>query len=261
VSSPTHSVSFDRAAEYYDETRALPDKVARQVLDNLVAELKDRGPVLEVGIGTGRWAIPLAAGGIAMHGIDISLPMLHRLREKTVPGVSVGAARADATSLPFANGGFGAVVASHVLHLIPDWDAAVREMLRVVQPGGVVLVDAGGSEQLNALLSPILETELGRPLLHPGLNQVQDLDQLMTSLGATCRFLEAVTERMERPLRRLVNNIRSNQWSFTWSLDEAGRERAAQLVERWAAGTLGSVDEPREYENQIIWRAYDTLRD
>src|SRR5262245_65626585 len=47
-----------------------------------LAELAGRGPVLELGIGTGRLALPLAARGLAVHGIDASEEMINKLRAK-----------------------------------------------------------------------------------------------------------------------------------------------------------------------------------
>jgi ubiquinone/menaquinone biosynthesis C-methylase UbiE len=65
------SVNFDRAAGYYDATRALSATMA--ALTGLLAtELADRQPCLEIGVGTGRFALPLRAAGIAMAGTDIS---------------------------------------------------------------------------------------------------------------------------------------------------------------------------------------------
>lgn len=49
---------------------------------DLLAELAGEGPALELGIGTGRIALPLAQRGIPVHGIDLSEPMVARLRAK-----------------------------------------------------------------------------------------------------------------------------------------------------------------------------------
>ena len=73
------SISFDRAVDFYDKTRGLPPEQAERVSDVLVRELADRGRALEIGVGTGRIALPLHARGVDLVGIDISLPMLERL--------------------------------------------------------------------------------------------------------------------------------------------------------------------------------------
>jgi len=81
----------DRIAEVYDRIDALPSDEAEAA--EFLASLAGSGPALELGIGTGRVAIPLAQGGVEVHGIDASEAMIAKLREK--PGgreipVSIG---------------------------------------------------------------------------------------------------------------------------------------------------------------------------
>ena len=66
-------------AAIYDEVHAFLDPTA--AVDAL-ADLARGGPALELGIGTGRVALPLAARGVAVHGIDASEAMVAKLREK-----------------------------------------------------------------------------------------------------------------------------------------------------------------------------------
>jgi SAM-dependent methyltransferase len=70
----------DRIADVYDAMMAdLPDPT--DSVDRL-AELAGPGPALELGIGTGRVALPLAARGVQVHGVDASEAMVGRLRAK-----------------------------------------------------------------------------------------------------------------------------------------------------------------------------------
>lgn len=90
-----------------------------------LAELADGGPVLELGIGTGRLALPLAARGLPVHGVDASRDMLERLRAK--PGgdaLAVTIADFDDVRIP---GNFALVVlALNTIYALPDQDAQVR---------------------------------------------------------------------------------------------------------------------------------------
>src|SRR6185369_719174 len=72
----------DRIAVVYDAL--LPPRVEESTANavEFLAPLAGTGPVLELGIGTGRVALPLASRGIAVHGIDASESMIARLREK-----------------------------------------------------------------------------------------------------------------------------------------------------------------------------------
>jgi SAM-dependent methyltransferase len=73
----------ERVAERYDQDEGgiFDPSVVEPVVDFL-AELAGDGPALELGIGTGRIALPLARRGIPVHGIDLSEAMLTRLRSK-----------------------------------------------------------------------------------------------------------------------------------------------------------------------------------
>src|SRR4029077_8158546 len=96
----TESVSFDRAADYYDRTRAVADSVMAELIPLLVAEIPPGEPCLESGIGTGRSALPLVDDRDSGAGVDISGEMLRRLIAKR-RGLWPHVAIADATRLPF----------------------------------------------------------------------------------------------------------------------------------------------------------------
>jgi SAM-dependent methyltransferase len=72
----------DRIADVYDEWYGGAAFLETEASIELLAELAGDGPVLELAIGTGRVALPLAARGIELHGIDASEAMVAKLREK-----------------------------------------------------------------------------------------------------------------------------------------------------------------------------------
>jgi SAM-dependent methyltransferase len=103
------------------------------------ARSPDHGRVLDVGCGTGSLALvlaePTAADRVA--GIDIAAPYIAFARSQ--PGAAgIGFAVGDACRLPYAGSSFAAALAQLSLNFVPDAAQAVREMRRVVQPGGVV---------------------------------------------------------------------------------------------------------------------------
>jgi ubiquinone/menaquinone biosynthesis C-methylase UbiE len=100
------------------------------------------GSVLEVAVGTGL-NIPFYPDGIRLTGIDLSQPMLEITRTRAEgAGRAVALQQGDAHSLPFAAAAFDTVVCTFGLCAIPDIDAAIDEMIRVLRPGGrLILVD------------------------------------------------------------------------------------------------------------------------
>lgn len=259
------SIRFDRAVDYYDRTRALPPGVQEAMVEAVSAELRGRGRVLEIGVGTGRIGLPLRAAGVDVFGLDLSLPMLRRLVEKADEPVPV--AQGDATRLPFRDGSFGAAFAVHVLHLIPAWRDAVRELVRVVRPGGTILVSQGWWGLLAYV--DVIETFTaaagmtgrlgGTPgnteLRHVGLNDEAELDEALAH--ATPRDLVRLEGTQRQTLREMVDRLRAGLYSFTWGLDIAARDRGGDAAAAFAEETYGSLDEPRDVPQEMYWRAYD----
>lgn len=101
--------------------------------------------ILDIGSGPGFLAADIATAtgqtGV-VRGVDISEPMIDLARDhcKHLPWVSLS--RADATNLPFEDASFNAAISTQVLEYVPDVDAALAEMHRVLQADGrVVIVD------------------------------------------------------------------------------------------------------------------------
>ena len=254
----TDSVAFDRAAGYYDRTRGMSPEATARLVEVLGEELRGRGPVLEVGVGTGMIALPLAAAGIPIRGMDLSREMLAKLVEKAA-GAPLPLVRGDATALPFREGAFGAAVMRHVLHLVPAWEGAVREVLRVVASGGVLLVSHGTYPEpyLGLFRRFVEETSLERPWvgLPPGYEE--RLDQLLEGLGARVRRLPDVPDTVEEPLAGFVRGMAEGLYSWTWRVDEGERLRAAERVADWAEREHGPLDAPARRAHQTTFRAYD----
>ncbi|MGH9014592.1 MAG: class I SAM-dependent methyltransferase [Acidimicrobiia bacterium] len=254
----TDSISFDRAAEYYDRTRSLRPETDRTVIKLLSRELAGRRACLEIGVGTGRIALGLAAAGRKIAGADLSLPMLQKLVDNAGGSGRFPLVQADATSLPFSNAAFGAGVVCHVLHLIPAWDTAVRELVRVIGPGGVLLVDLGGAgDPLNRSIRDRFCAAAGVRRPRPGLDNEAELDRLLEELGATGRALEPVVERRTATIEQMIARLESGLFSLTWSMTDEDRRSAADATRRWAEAEHGPLEEEHAVETVIRWRAYD----
>ena len=134
-----HRKSFDRIAHCYDATRAMPDAAHAGVTAGLVRTLRAAtlAPrLLEIGVGTGRIAVPLARSGIDVVGIDVAPAMLAQLRTRR-PGLPV--LLGEAARPPFRRRSFDAVLFVHVLHLVPDPEAALQAAGELLRPRGVML--------------------------------------------------------------------------------------------------------------------------
>jgi demethylmenaquinone methyltransferase/2-methoxy-6-polyprenyl-1,4-benzoquinol methylase len=128
---------FDGVAEHYDRTNSVMsfglDRYWRSVTRRVLAPRAGE-KVLDVAAGTAVSTVELARSGAWCVAADFSLGML-RGADRPVPKVA-----ADALALPFADGVFDAVTVSFGLRNMHDTVAALRELRRVVRPGGRLVV-------------------------------------------------------------------------------------------------------------------------
>ncbi|MEI6279683.1 MAG: ubiquinone/menaquinone biosynthesis methyltransferase [Verrucomicrobiae bacterium] len=94
--------------------------------------------ILDLATGSGDLAIEMrkACPSALVVGADFCLPMLEEARRKRVPLL----VQADALELPFADGSFDAVTVAFGLRNMASWEKALREMTRVLRPGGLLAV-------------------------------------------------------------------------------------------------------------------------
>jgi ubiquinone/menaquinone biosynthesis C-methylase UbiE len=257
---PVRSRSFDRAAPFYDRTRGLPAAATAQVTALLAGELAGRGRCLEIGVGTGRVAWPLHEVGIAMTGVDLSRPMMEVLIEKAGGRAPFPLAQADATRLPFRDHRFGAAVASHVFHLIPEWRDAIAEVARVVQPGGLVLSSRGGYDRHGVLAE--VHTQF-RSCLGPGTGHLgaahggDDVERALAGLGARERALPVVRAERTTTVAALIDSLEAGQWSWAWGLPDQRLREAGSRTREWARAQFGPLEEPTAVESEVVWHAFD----
>jgi ubiquinone/menaquinone biosynthesis C-methylase UbiE len=102
--------------------------------------------VLDVGCGTGHQSMELRRRGFEVAGIDASEEMLAESRARN-PDLLV--VRADVEAIPFRSSSFDFVLCIEVLRYLPRASACLREMARVLKPGGVCLATATPVFNLN----------------------------------------------------------------------------------------------------------------
>ncbi len=204
-------ISFDRVAAVYDETRGLPPTPLAKAIGVLAEGLQGK-TVLEIGVGTGRYAVPLQKSGIRVVGVDIASKMVARGLEKGLRNVVF----ADGARLPFRDASFDAVTTNHVLHLVPDWRSVLAEAHRVLRPAGVYfsLFEHHREATLTDRYREIARN-LGYTRQDPGMHE-RDFPKLVrpARMVLAARYLEHV------PSRGALETLDQRLYAFLWKVPD-----------------------------------------
>jgi ubiquinone/menaquinone biosynthesis C-methylase UbiE len=159
---------FDRRAGSYESgmTSRWRDPVQQASLEALELTPVDR--LLDVGCGTGAASRAAARTAASVTGVDLSPKMIAEAKDLGGALENVRFEVADAERLPFDDGSFTAVLCSNSFHHYPDPAAAVREMARVLSPGGRLVIGDACSDLLAARVADFFlrHLEPGHVRLH-----------------------------------------------------------------------------------------------
>ena len=233
------AATYDAASDHFDdEPLGFWERIGKRTIERLA--LASGGTVLDVGCGTGASALPAAEAvgpsGLVI-GVDLSARLLDRARAKArARGLSnVDFRQADMTSLAYPDGEFDAVVSVFSVFFVPDMEGLVRELWRMVKPGGKLAVTTWGPRIFEPAYSrwqAALEWE--RPDLYSGFNPWDRI----TDVGSVQRLLrdggvanaDVVAEESVQPLRS------AEDWwvialgsGLRWAIDRMGPAAAARI--------------------------------
>jgi SAM-dependent methyltransferase len=214
----------ERVAARYDESSAdMFDPPALDPVVDLLVELAGSGRALEFGIGTGRIALPLAARGVPVHGIELSEAMAVRLREKPggdAIGVTIGDFATTSVEGPFS---LAYLVFNTIMNLTTQAAQVrcFRNAAAHLEPGGCFVIEVGvpGLQRL-----PPGETFQ----VFAGSNDYWGIDEYdVVTQGLVSHHLEIVDGRLERF---------SVPFRYVWpaELDLMAELAGMRLRDRWS---------------------------
>ena len=176
----------------YDRTRRADPRILASLSDHL--DLDPPGRILDLGCGTGNYAVGLAESGFRVTGLDSSLGMLAAAAGKTP---SLPFCRGDARDLPFRDGSFDGAVCVSALHQFDDLEAVLRETGRVLASGRLVVFTALRQQLRGYWLNRYFPTAMER-----AIEQIPDQNAIEAAFAAAGFDLEAIEpwEVPEKPV-------------------------------------------------------------
>jgi FkbM family methyltransferase len=169
--APTADRYFEAHAAYWRDIYDVPTtqaEVFRDRHDAAVAWMEGLprpagARALDIGCGAGFLSVQMAERGYQVEAIDASEAMVALARKSAAASpfaATVNVQSGDVYALPFADGTFDLVVAIALLPWLPRTAPAIREIARVLKPGGHVLLTADNDLRLNTLLDPRYNPQL-----------------------------------------------------------------------------------------------------
>ena len=249
----TESVNFDRAADYYDDTRGFPNEQIKNVVEFIrqQTQLKTTDKLLEIGIGTGRIALPIAPHVHEIHGVDISVQMMARLQQKQTTE-AVFLTRANAEKLPFPDNSFDAIIIVHVLHLVPDAPAILRELQRVLKPKATLILGESKRDGLSDMVAAWQSMTIvqGRPgttvaaekILAAGWQPIGEQSILSYPIYS-------------KPIE-MLQIIERRSWSTTWTMDDDLFNRGVSEVKKVMEANYPDPTQPVEGTASFVLQTY-----
>jgi ubiquinone/menaquinone biosynthesis C-methylase UbiE len=257
----TTSIVFDRAVSFYDKTRADPEEVSRAVTDSIIREahLAHASKILEAGIGTGRIGLPLLERGYALAGVDLSVAMMSKLQEKIAcKNYQLTLAQTDVNAFPFPEGSFDCVYAVHLYHLIANWQNALSEAMRVLQPGGVLLVsyhyrnpnspNRKIREQLAKLVEPF-----GVSLKRPGVQSNEEMTREFARHGYVPQEVHVIDWESPTTFAEILHGIEKRIFSETWAVPAEIMPEVIPDLRGWTASEFGDLSQVCPEESRFDW--------
>lgn len=251
------SVKFDRAVDYYDQTRGFPpgEETAVGALIARVGSLSPSSRVLEIGVGTGRIALPVAPRVGAYYGIDLSRGMMERLKAKH-NGEPIYVVEGDATRLPYPDKAFDGAVAVHVFHLIPGWRDVLRELERVLKPGAPLVHGWAQRDEAYHHLWDAWNAALPSRPPDVGAQWRQTPTFLEDEGWQPVGEPQSHTYTVERSPLDVLNWARQRLWSSTWRLTDDEIERGAAAMQAAIEAEYANPEQAHPFPATFIVRAY-----
>ena len=151
---------WQRFARFYGRAMKSSDGAYDEVCQYMIPSLRRTDNVLELACGTGQLSFRLASRVSIWEATDYAEEMIAQVPQSARPHALHFSVQ-DATHLPYGNGSFDAVVIANALHIMPDPEAALGEIHRVLKPDGILFAPTFMHEEKNGLFARIRLKFLG----------------------------------------------------------------------------------------------------
>lgn len=253
-------VDFSGNAPIYDRRHGavLPPEIARELI--CLGGLQPSDRILDVGSGTGRVALAVAALGCRTVALDPAVPMLHELQRKAAD-TQIDVVAAEGARLPFAAGQFDAAILARILYLMSDWQTVLQHTSEVLKPCGRLFHEWGNGDpgeawvQIREKARALFQDAGVTDPFHPGARSEDEVDAFLARTGFERGKVLPTGPGPRMTLRDFLGRIVSGELSYTWSLPLPVRESCLPALVKWCEGAF-DLDLPVSIPQELRWTIY-----
>ena len=243
---------FQDVASHYDTIHLHSPEVSQAVGAFLATTVGQGRTILEIGVGTGRIARPVVDHGCQVVGIDVSAGMLAVAQQRGLDRLLI----ADMMKVPLATASVDAVLAVHVLHHASDWREALREVARVLKPGGLFIEGRDWDDpescamQIRGMMRQTI-IELSPGIRPPGAGAARQ--QFLTRLGGTTQP-DQVAARWQATTSpaEVIATMRQRNDPETWAIEPTLLTATLDRVEEWGRTRWPDFTAAMPYERRFL---------
>jgi SAM-dependent methyltransferase len=245
-----------QAVAAHDAQFDLPREDLERLAADLAARLREHEPVLDAGCGSGLMLVPLRGAGLEVVGVDIDVDMVSAALGRE-PGLRGLLAFSDLAALAVRRWSFGSVHVAYVFHLFDDARPVLDELLRVIRPGGRLVVNFGPGRQPPpdgidvAALTQYFTAQLGAGTLTSSSSPppapcgppraIEDFVHFLASRGAVRVEDLEVLSTVGRSVNYFINRLEANPFSAPSGVSRAVLRSAADKTRAWAEARFGDL--------------------
>ena len=234
---------YGRVAHLYDATRNVPPDILRRCFERARESglLPAAGLILDAGCGTGQASLPLLPLGYRVRGYDATPAMVAVAVAKSA-GAQASYRVGDVRLLPEPDAAFDGAVVAKLFQHVGNWQAGVREIVRVLKPGACafLLDERGPNNPVREHFAATLKAAGIAPSL-PGTRDPAEIAAAFGDEGCRAEDLDAsgLTWEAESRLGDALDQLRDRLSAEFWAVDEAEYRRALAASTAWVDAQPG----------------------
>lgn len=214
------------------------------VVEVMGTELRGFQKVLDAGVGTGRFAVPLGEKGLDVTGLDVSVGMLSEAKKKGATGL----VRGDLVAMPFEDQTFGSCLMIHVLHLVANLGSFLSEIARVTRHRVVSLSETSDHENVRELYIECMK--------NAGYRWEAVSEQKLISVLPPMTLKDISDYSSESKADDDIDHFRDRLSAVTWDVPEEAHRR---IIERLRSMVGGKVIRQNRSVRLAVWEV-QTIR-